>query len=162
MAELSTRSMINDERWAFVNPLLPLRRHRPPLNGRMDTRRAFAAVVYAVTTDTPWHQVPNAFGGVRPSTVQRRFWSWTDADVWRQLAAAAVGTPHERWAHIVADAAIGRAGRRAGGYTHPEPVPPDDPAVVEPAAEPLPRRYPRYSSDEYAVAREALNRHHGI
>jgi transposase len=159
--------MINDDRWVFVESLLPQRRPRTTTTRKTDPRAALAAVVYAVTTDTKWQDLPDVFG-VAPSAAQRRFWTWTDADVWRRLAVAAIATPHARWARNDADAAIYRAGYRAHGFPAPEPdadLPDDEPAaelVDDGPAEyepPRPRRYVQYSTDEYAVARDAMNRH---
>jgi transposase len=157
MAELGIRSVINDDRWAFVGPLLPNRRRRPP----DDLRAELAAVVCAVATNAPWNDLPEVFG-VLPSTAQRRFFDWTDADLWRRLAVAAIDTPHAKWARTVADAAIHRASRRTHGY--PNPYIPDEveePTCAEPAeTEPLSRRT-RPTTDEFTEARRAMNRPDG-
>jgi transposase len=161
VAELCIQSVINDERWAFVKPLLPTPRRPQLAHRRVDPRAAFAAVVYGVLTDTAWYQIPSVFG-ISRSTVNRHFLTYTDADLWRKLAVAAVDTPHATLALTVADAAIRRAGHHAPGCPHPEPVA-EQPTDDEPAAadEPARRRYVRYSTDDYDIAREALNRHDG-
>jgi transposase len=160
VAKLSIRSVINDDRWAFVGPLLPNRRRRPP----DDLRAEFAAVVCAVTTDSPWDEIPEVFG-VLPSTAQRRFVTWTDADLWRRLAVTALDTPHAHWACTVADAAIHRAGKRAHGYPNPYPkdIPDevDEPTCAEPAEPEPPSQRTRPTTHEFAEARRAMNRPDG-
>ena len=120
MAEPSIQAMINDDRWAFVDPLLPSRRRRSRADGQISPRAVLAAIVYAVTTETVWEDLPDEFG-VTPAMAQRRFGVWTDVDLWRRLAVAASGTPHAHWARIVADTAVRRAGNRAHGYPDPYP-----------------------------------------
>jgi transposase len=164
VAELSIQAVINDDRWAFVGPLLPNRRRRPPADQQNSPRAVLAAIVYAVTTETHWEDIPDVFG-VTPSTAQGRFGAWTDADLWRQLAVAAIDTPHARWACTVADAAIHRAGNRAVGW--PDPYPDDIPDEVdehtcgEPSEPVPPPRRTLPSANEYAEARHAMNRHDG-
>jgi transposase len=157
--------MINDDRWAFVDPLLPSRRRRPPADGQMSPRAVLAAIIYAVTTDTPWEDLPDEFG-VTPSAAQRRFGAWTDADLWRQLAVAATDTPHAQWARTVADAAIHRAGNRAHGWPNPYPkdIPDEveEPTCTEPSESMPPPRRTVPSADEFAEARRAMNRPDGI
>jgi transposase len=165
VAELSIQAMINDDRWVFVDPLLPSRRRRPRADGQIGPRAVLAAIVYAVTTKTSWEDLPDEFG-VTPATAQRRFGAWTDVDLWRQLAVAASGTPHARWARTVADAAIHRAGNRAHGYPDPYPkgIPDevDEPTCIEPSEPELPPRHTRPSTDEFTEARRAMNRPDGI
>jgi transposase len=164
VAELSVQSVINDERWEFLGPLLP----------NLNPRAVLAAIVYAVTTDTPWEDIPEVFG-VMPSTAQRRFGAWTDADLWRQLAVAATDTPHAQWVGAVAVAAIDRAGNRARGWPdpYPEPIAPEvvdrsdgaEPAErTSPGAELAPeptKSYYQPGADEYGEAQRAMNRHDG-
>jgi transposase len=164
VAELSIQSVINDELWEFLGPLLP----------NLNSRAMLAAIVYAVTTDTPWGDLPDEFG-VTPRGAERRFNAWTDADLWRQLAVAATDTPHAQWVHAVSIAAIDRAGTRARGWPdpYPKPIPPevvDEPLGAEPA-EPAPpaaelapeptRSDYRPDVDEYDEAQRAMNRHDG-
>jgi transposase len=137
--------LINDGLWGFLYPLLPTPHHK----GERDAvrqRAVAAAVVYAVTTETPWENIPEVFG-VGPSTARRRFLSWTDADLWRKLRMAAVATPHAGWAREVADAATTRAGNRAHGHDTPTDTRPTDPATdgatggTDPHAGPTAPRY---------------------
>jgi transposase len=113
--ELASESVITDEQWALVAPLLPRRRAPAARPANVDDRAVLAAIVHAVTTRTPWDAVPDVFG-MASSTAYRRFRSWTDADLWRRLLRAANGTDHALWAVSVAFAAIGRAGSRALGW----------------------------------------------
>jgi transposase len=164
VAEHSIHAMINDDRWAFVEPLLPHRGRRNPTDGQVSLRTVLAAIVYAVTTGTPWEDLPYDFG-VTPSTAERWFDAWTDDDLWRQLAVAATGTPYAQWACTVADAAIHRADHRAHGYPDPYPKSlPDEinePTCVVPTGPEPPPRRTRPTANEFAEARQAMNRPDG-
>ncbi|HEX3781322.1 MAG TPA: transposase [Pseudonocardiaceae bacterium] len=164
MAELDIKAVITDEQWSFVAPLLgPQGGSRPEI----EPRHAFAAVVYMVMRGLPWRVVPPEFG-LSMYTARRRFLSWTDADLWRHLAATAIGTPHAQWAHRVAVRAIGRASGRARGYpdTHwpanPEPADAKPPGQNSRDIKPFRQRnYPRPTMGEYAEARTSMNGHRG-
>lgn len=144
MAKLSTESVITDTLWGFAGPLIPEIQRPAPANHPVDARAALAAIVYSITTDTPWAELPVEFG-ITPATAQRRFHSWNSYGFWRDLALAAIGTPHARWACTVADAAIHRTAHRAGSAPFPG-------KSVQP--EPTP--------DDYAAAREAMNNPSGL
>ena len=163
MAGPSIRSVIDDERWAFVFPLLPMqRRHTDP-----GPRVVFTAVVHAITTDTAWRHIPDVFG-VSAAAARRRFWRFTDADLWRTLTAAATGTPHAGWARSLADAATYRARHRPVHGYQPIDERPAGATDTEASAADLatgeaarPRRYLRYSAYDYARARHALDQDDG-
>jgi transposase len=160
VAEPSAESVINDERWAFVQPWLPPWKRRKA-DGLLSTRAVLAAVVYVVTADIRWGDLPLVFE-VTPEAARYRFQVWTDADLWRRLAVAAISTPHERWGRTVADAAIHRAGTRAVGYpqSYPTAMPElvDEPTCTEPPRPAPPPRRTLHSADEYTEARDAMNR----
>jgi transposase len=171
VAELSVHSVIDDEQWEFVRPLLP-GPHQPPADRPVNSRAVLAAIVCVVTTGTAWQDLPDVFG-VTPAAAQRRFDGWTDADRWRQLAVAGTDTPHARWAARVAYAAIDRAGKRAPGWPDPYPHAIPDEVVYEPEPELLGGQRPhgelgpeatrsdhRPSAQDYTEAHDALNRHH--
>jgi transposase len=112
MAEISIRTVLNDDRWSLVAPVLPDRRRRKTVTEQqVEPRAALAAVVYVVTTNLGWNDLPDDLFGIPGNTAHRWFLLWTDADLWRQLAAAAMGTPHARWARTVADAATARVSK---------------------------------------------------
>ena len=59
MASLAD-TLVPDDLWAIVNPLLPLP-PRPPYGGRHRTipdRNCFAAIVFMARTSTPWRLLP--------------------------------------------------------------------------------------------------------
>jgi transposase len=147
--------MINDERWRLVRPLLPFTRQRKE-DADVDVRAILAAVVYVVTTYTPWDRLPSVFGVARRSA-RYRFDIWTEANLWRQLAVACMTTPHAEWACRVANAAIHYAAVPAA----PVPTVPELPGAAEVVDEPARPRHPRPNAGEYIEARAAMNRHTG-
>ncbi|HEX3780301.1 MAG TPA: transposase [Pseudonocardiaceae bacterium] len=162
MTELDIGAVITDEQWSFVILLLDT---LGSSRLEIEPRQAFAAVIYIVTGGLPWRVVPPEFG-LSMYTAHRRFLSWTDVDLWRDLATTAIGTPHAQWAHSLAVKAIHRAGRRARGYpdTH-WPVNPESADAQPPGLRGIDlfrrRNYRRPTMGEYAEARTSMNGHLG-
>jgi hypothetical protein len=76
--------------WPFARRILPPNRPRPQGGGaqRSDERAMFAAVSFILVTGLPWRNVPPAFR-VSWQNAHRRFQQWSEAGLWRQLAASA-------------------------------------------------------------------------
>lgn len=104
--------IVPDELWAAIAPLLPGNVPRPQGGGRRqrENRTILTAVVYVLTTDTPWRQIP-PWCGVSQATAYRRFRAWVDADVWTRLMAVC---PDDEWCQIVAERALAVASATCG------------------------------------------------
>ena len=84
-AAIATSSLLPDELWRLVEPLLPpeaprTRGGRPRISGRA----VLSGIVYVLKTGIPWTMLPKEFGcsGV---TCWRRLRDWRKAGVWRRL-----------------------------------------------------------------------------
>jgi transposase len=78
-------SLLTDDLWEVVHPLLP--RHRPsPKGGRSwsDDRKCLEGILYVLHGGIPWRLLPKEFG-VSASTCWRRFRDWTAAGVWDRV-----------------------------------------------------------------------------
>ncbi|MEV0321265.1 transposase [Streptomyces sp. NPDC050658] len=105
------RRLVPDELWAVVRPLLPEFPARPQGGGTAprDERAVFTAVVFALTGDCAWRQIPSAFG-VPPATAHRRYTAWTRSQLWnRLLSAASEAGVEPDWVAAIAAAAARRA-----------------------------------------------------
>lgn len=109
---LSSR-LVPDELWALVEPLLPQAKARPQGGGRArtDARTVFTAIVFVLTSECAWRQLPPVFGVTVP-TAHRAFTEWTEAGLWRRLRRA-LHDQHRKpaaadWALVILDAADSR------------------------------------------------------
>jgi len=79
-------TLVPEQLWHTVQPLLPT---PPPRYGgrpRVDDRAALAGVVYQLYTGIPWRLLPVAqLGCGSPITCWRRLRDWQRAGVWQQL-----------------------------------------------------------------------------
>jgi transposase len=78
-------SLLSEELWAAVEPILP--RHRASPKGgapRRNDRNCLEGILYVLRGGIPWRLLPKEFG-VSPSTCWRRFHEWTVCGVWDKV-----------------------------------------------------------------------------
>ena len=78
-------TLLTDELWSTVEPLLP--KHRPSPKGghpRCGDRQCLEGILYVLRGGIAWRLLPKEFG-VSPSTCWRRFDEWTQAGVWDKV-----------------------------------------------------------------------------
>ena len=80
-------SDLKDDEWALIAPFMP-----PPRKvGRpreVDLREVVNAILYLASTGCQWRMLPKDFPPV--STVQRYFYDWRDAGLWREISTMLV------------------------------------------------------------------------
>nr|WP_238352355.1 transposase [Kribbella solani] len=109
-----SKRLVTDELWSVVAPLLPSFSSRPQGGGTapIEARTVFTAVVYVLTSDCAWRQLPPAFS-ISQATAHRHFHSWTKAGLWSRLrrSARAGGDRCEpAWVLEIVTAALARSG----------------------------------------------------
>ena len=76
-------SDLRDDEWALIAPFMP-----PPRKvGRpreVELREVVNAILYLASTGCQWRMLPKDFPPV--STVQRYFYDWRDAGLWREIS----------------------------------------------------------------------------
>ncbi|MFF8911112.1 transposase [Streptomyces olivaceoviridis] len=89
-----SKSLVPDELWELVAPLLPTFAARPQGGGTAprDERAVFTAVVYVLTSGCAWRHLPPTFG-TSSATAHRRFTAWTEVGLWRRLHRAVAAKP---------------------------------------------------------------------
>ena len=78
-------TLLSDELWRFVQPLLPV--HPPSPKGgapRCDDRKCLEGILYVLRSGCSWQLMPKEFGA-SGTTCWRRLAEWTKADVWDQV-----------------------------------------------------------------------------
>ncbi len=119
-----SQRLVPDELWALVGPLIPRFTPRPQGGGTApaDDRAVFTAIVFVVTSECAWRDLPPSFGVTIP-TAHRRFQQWTDAGLWHalyQTVLAELGNQNElEWARTVIDAATVHAPKRRISHRPP-------------------------------------------
>ncbi|GAA3604129.1 hypothetical protein GCM10022419_105880 [Nonomuraea rosea] len=71
--------------WKQVAAVLPEPRSRGSRGGRIDDRVVLAGILYLMTSDRPWHEVPTSAIGCSWTTCRQRILSWTDAGAWPRI-----------------------------------------------------------------------------
>lgn len=77
----------------------------------------FTAVVYALTSDRAWRQLPPTFG-TPYATAHRRFTPWTEVGLWRRLHRAVLNELSARgdvdWTSAIVDAVASVRAKEGG------------------------------------------------
>ena len=118
---MTARTVLSDEAWAWLEPLLPDR--TPRRGGRWrDHRQVIEAVAWKYRTGSPWREVPERFGPWQ--TVYERHQRWSADGTWARLLTAAQADADARgeldWL-VAADSSLmrvhqhGASARRFGG-----------------------------------------------
>jgi len=112
-------TLLTDELWSTVEPLLP--KHQPsPKGGHpwCDDRSCLEGILYVLKGGIAWHLLPKDFG-VSSSTCWRRYNEWTQAGVWDQVHRKLLSELGQRGAldidRVIIDSASVRAVK--GGHT---------------------------------------------
>ena len=81
------KSLVNDELWAAVAPLLPPKPPHPK-GGRPFTvpdRAALTGIIFVLKTGIQWEYLPQEMGCGSGRTCWRRLRDWQRAGVWHRL-----------------------------------------------------------------------------
>ena len=81
------RSLVSDELWELVEPLIPKvpRRYRFPGRKRLDDRKVLTGILFVLQTGIPWEFLPQEVGCGSGMNCWRRLREWQKAGVWQRL-----------------------------------------------------------------------------
>jgi transposase len=91
------RSILSDEQWTRVAPLLPGKVGDPGRSGE-DNRRFLEAVLWIARTGSPWRDLPAAFGNW--NSVFKRFRRWALNGVFEMIFSSLSSDPDFEYAII--------------------------------------------------------------
>ena len=82
-----TTTLLDDELWRLIEPLLPVRKRRfhHPGRKRLDDRRTLAGILFVLRTGIAWQQLPQQLGYGSGMTCWRRLKEWQQAGVFQAL-----------------------------------------------------------------------------
>jgi transposase len=89
------RSLVPDDLWAAIEPLLPPRRPKPK-GGRppIPDRAALTGIVFVLRSGIPWEMLPAEMGCGSGMSCWRRLRDWQAAGVWAALHLALLQRLH--------------------------------------------------------------------
>lgn len=81
------KPLIDDELWALIEPLIPVkkRRFRHPGRKPLPPRQVLTGIVFVLTTGIPWEYLPQEMGCGSGMTCWRRLEAWHKAGVWQKV-----------------------------------------------------------------------------
>ena len=116
------RSLVSDELWELIEPLIPKvpRRQRFPGRKRLDDRKVLTGILFVLRTGIPWEYLPQEMGCGSGMTCWRRLKEWQESGVWQRLhellLAKLQAADRIDWSRAVIDSshvrAVGGARRR--------------------------------------------------
>ena len=117
------RTLLSDELWAVVEPLIPKvkRRRRYPGRKRIPDRQVLTGILFVLKTGIPWEDLPQEMGCGSGVTCWRRLKEWHEQGVWERLHQALLAKLHQAdqidWSRAAIDSsqvrAVGGARKRA-------------------------------------------------
>jgi transposase len=85
-----SKTLVSDELWASIEPLLPKEPPKPKGGRpRVQDRACLTGIIFVLKTGLPWEYVPQEAGWGSGVTCWRRLRDWQRAGVWRRLHAPA-------------------------------------------------------------------------
>jgi transposase len=80
-------TLVDDELWQLLEPLLPRppRRSRHPGRRRLDDRKVFSGILFVLSTGIAWQRLPQELGYGSGMNCWRRLHEWQQAGVFQHL-----------------------------------------------------------------------------
>jgi transposase len=127
------RTLVSDELWEIVEPLLPPEPPKPQGGRpRIPDRAALTGIIFVLKSGIPWEMLPQEMGCGSGMTCWRRLRDWQAAGVWQQLHRVLLdrfgAADQIDWERACLDSASVPA---KTGDPPPAPIPP---TVAKPAA----------------------------
>ena len=81
------KTLVSDELWSMIEPLIPVKPRRERNTGRYPTpdRACLTGILFVLLTGIQWEHLPQEMGCGCGMTCWRRLRDWQDAGVWQRL-----------------------------------------------------------------------------
>src|SRR5918911_2066552 len=118
---MKATSLVPDDLWEAIEPLLPKQPPKPKGGRpRVPDRAALGGIIFVLRTSCPWRLLPQELGCGSGATCWRRLRDWQQAGVWERLHQALLDRLGEAdqidWSRASVDSAFAPA---KGGATKP-------------------------------------------
>jgi transposase len=115
------RTLLTDEQWARVQPLLPQQDMSRGGRPRSDDRRVMEGILWIARTGAPWWALPPEYP--HPTTCWRRLRRWQGEGVWQRIRDVLLADLDRRgrlkWEECFADATFASAKKGATKSAQP-------------------------------------------
>ncbi|GAB2675837.1 hypothetical protein GCM10027088_63810 [Nocardia goodfellowii] len=124
--------IVDDELWAVIEPLLPVKPAGTPGPPQMDSRRVLQGILFVLITGIGWEDLPQELGFGSGMTCWRRLRDWQAAGAFKQIHQAVLARAHAArlidFDRVIVDGSHVRAKKGApqqvpAQSTAPKPVP---------------------------------------
>ena len=122
------KSILDDDLWALIEPLLPPpkpRRPRYPRRKPLDDRAVLTGILFVLQSGIPWEMLPQEMGCGSGMSCWRRLRDWQAAGVWDRLhevlLAKLRAADRIDWSRVIVDSSSIRA---VGSGQKQDPIPP--------------------------------------
>jgi transposase len=115
-------SLLRDEQWKIIEPLLPPALGSPKGGPKpIDNRACFEGILWVLRSGARWKDLPDAYPS--PSTCWRRLRDWEERGIWeaawRALLAELDEQQHLGWEEVFTDATFTAAKKGATVWAKP-------------------------------------------
>ena len=120
------KTLVSDELWSMIEPLIPVKPRRERNTGRYPTpdRACLTGILFVLLTGIQWEMLPREMGCGCGMTCWRRLAEWQREGVWQKvhevLLARLNAAEQLDWSRAVVDSSSVRA---LGGATRPARTP---------------------------------------
>src|SRR5438552_3602865 len=83
------KSLLNDQQWHKIKPLLPKARRGGRGRPRADERQVLEGILWVLRSGARWRDLPREYPSA--STCWRRLGQWEERDVWLRICRALLG-----------------------------------------------------------------------
>jgi transposase len=141
------KPLIDDELWALIEPLIPVkkRRFRHPGRKPLPPRQVLTGIVFVLTTGIPWEYLPQEMGCGSGMTCWRRLEAWHKAGVWQKVLEVLLAKLRQAECLDLSRVPVDASSVRAvgAGEKKPAPTPPIAPSPApSTTSSPTPRACP--------------------
>ncbi|MBA2598381.1 MAG: IS5 family transposase [Chloroflexia bacterium] len=122
---MNAATLVPDDLWEAIEPLLPQEPPKPTGRPRIPDRAALGGIVFVLRTGCPWRLLPKELGCGSGTTCWRRLRDWQAARVWERLHETLLNWLGDEaagdWSRASVDSLSVRA-KRGGDATGPNPT----------------------------------------
>jgi len=115
------KSLLNDQQWHKIKPLLPKARRGGRGRPRADERQVLEGILWVLRSGARWRDLPREYPSA--STCWRRLGQWEERDVWLRIWRALLGQLDAQgklnWSEVFLDGSFAPAKKGGSAWVKP-------------------------------------------